>query len=179
MKTTQLLFVLGIVIIGCQARVETEPNETEEAFIRNAEVVKSDIEGWESEQVDYSIYSDNYMTMSTVFGAPKDTTTLEEMKAQDAQFLALFDFELVSDLVLLPGVNGETKKMDGSVRYYGEWKVTKPATDSTAERSGVIAMYSTYEFNDEGKIISSVGYGDFSGLMAYLNSDKGDESDDM
>ena len=73
-------------------------------------------------------------------------------------------------MVPAPGVNPETKQMDGSVRYYADWEVTKPATDSTAAKSGILKMYESFDFDAEGKIIYQQGYGDFTGLMTYLMS---------
>ena len=172
MKILKILVVTAIVAVACQP-ADSGPDPAEEAFKRNSEVVKADLDNWIAETVDYSNYAEDYWSVGTAFG-DTDTTNLEDMKEFDAYFLNAYDFEFLTDLQLLPGVNAETKKMDGSVRYYGDWKVTKTATDSTAEKSGVIAMYSTFEFNEEGKITSSTAYGDFTGLMNYLNS-----SDDM
>jgi len=82
----------------------------------------------------------------------------------------------------LPGVDPETKKMDGSVRYYLDWEVTLSATDSTEARSGIIHFYESFDFNEDGKIVNQVGYGDFGGLMEHLHGDDdkdgGDEDDD-
>lgn len=168
MKILKVLAVTAVVAVACQPAAESGPDPAQEAFERNSAVVKADIDAWIAENVDYSIYAEDYASVGTAFG-DSDTTYLEDMKEFDAYFLGAYDFELVSDLQLLPGVDPETNKMDGSVRYYADWKVTKPASDSTEERSGVLSIYSTLEFNDEGKIVSSQGYGDFTGLMNYLN----------
>ena len=165
--------VTAIVAVACQPAADSGPDPAKEAFKRNSEVVRADLDNWIAETVDYSNYAEDYWSIGAAFG-DTDTTNLEDMKEFDAYFLSAYDFEFLTDLQLLPGVDPETNKMNGSVRYYGDWKVIKTATDSTEEKSGVISMYSTFEFNDEGKITTSQAYGDFTGKMNYLNS-----SDDM
>ena len=97
----------------------------------------------------------------------------------DEGFLSRYDFKIASDSInLLPGVNPETKKMDGSVRHYIDWEVTLLATDSTEARSGVLQIYEYFVFNENGKIVNQAGYGDFGGLMEYLHDDDDDEDED-
>lgn len=165
-----LVLVISLLITACQPPADTSSTEAKEAFEKNSQTVKTMIENWEKETVDYSIFADDYISVSTSFGN-RDTTTLEQMKEMDKTFLAAYDFEFVTEpLNLLPGVNPDSKEMDGSVRYYGEWKVTKPATDSTEAKSGMLAIYVAYVFNKEGKIIQDLGYGDFTALINYLNN---------
>ena len=93
------------------------------------------------------------------------------MMNSDQNNWARYDFEMVNGpFNFLPGVDVESKVADGSVRYYGNWKVTSPASDSTEEKSGIISIYSAFVFNDEGKINLQLIYGDFGGLIGYLNS---------
>jgi len=89
----------------------------------------------------------------------------------DKQIFEMYDFEIVDGPVnLLPGVDTETKKINGSVRHYSEWEITRTATDSTEAKTANLRMYSAYVFNEEGKITLSLTYGDFGGLMNHLNS---------
>ena len=91
----------------------------------------------------------------------------------DNQMFKIYDFKIVNGPVnLLPGVNLETKEVDGSVRYYMEWAITRTATDSTEAKTANLRMYSAYVFNTDGKITLSLTYGDFGGLMGYLNSEE-------
>lgn len=169
MKTNKVifLFVVSILFIGCQPAVD---NSGKEAFENNSKTVLTIIAGWESENVDYSIYADDYFSVGTGFGNA-DTTRLDQMKESNKAFLAAYDFDFVTDPInLLPGVNPETKEIDGSVRYYGEWKVTKTATDSTEAKSGTFSAYAAYVFNEEGKVTRTLFYGDFSGLMNHINN---------
>jgi len=105
----------------------------------------------------------------TGFGS-KDSLSLDEMIAFDKEMLEAYDFKILTDpIVLLPGVNPDTRKPDGSVRHYTDWEVTLPATDSTEARSGVIKLYESFDFNAEGKITFQQVYGDFTGIMMHLH----------
>jgi len=168
MKAIIYYLFLAVLFIGCKTEVD---NSVQEAFENNSKTALANLEGFESENVDYSVYADDVVMRQVVFGAEKDSMSLEEMKKSDKALWDRFDLKILTKpIVLLPGVNPETKKADGSVRHYTDWEVTLPATDSTAARSGVIQLYESYDFDADGKIILQQVYGDFTGLMMHLNS---------
>lgn len=91
--------------------------------------------------------------------------------ASNKETWAFLDFKLLADpVVLLPGVNADTKMSDGSVRYYGAWEVTRTVTDSTEAKSAVLRIYASYDFDADGKINNQQTYGDFTGIRNYINS---------
>jgi hypothetical protein len=172
MKLIYSLLTLSILFVACQPKVD---NSAKEAFEKNSETVKANLKGFESENVDYSQYADNFVMPNTGFGG-KDSLSLDDVMASDKEMWQRYDFKLLTDpLVLLPGVNTDTKEFDGSVRYYADWQVTLPATDSTEARSGVLNFYEYYVFDENGKIIQQAGYGDFGGLFGYLHADHDDD----
>ncbi len=164
-----LLFLTGLLLLaGCKEAVD---NSAQLAYEENSETVKANLEGWANENLDYSMYADDFVMLDTAFGAEKDSLSLAEMKEMDKQMWAAYDFKLLNPPNLLPGVNPDTKMPDGSVRHYSAWEVTRPATDSTEARSGVIQLYESFDFDEEGKILFQQVYGDFTGLMMYLQDD--------
>ncbi|MEJ2113857.1 MAG: hypothetical protein P8X62_09265 [Flavobacteriaceae bacterium] len=175
MKFIYSILFLTIFLIACQPKVD---NSAEEAFKKNSETVLANLQGFQDENVDYySTYSDSVVFADTGFGG-KDSLSLDDIKENDKWLWETFNFKLITDpLVLLPGVDPETKKSDGSVRYYGEWELTLPATDSTEGKTAVLKMYESYDFDDDGKILYQQGYGDFTGIMTYLL--KEESSDEM
>jgi hypothetical protein len=169
MKTFYSIFCLVFLFIACQPKVDNAANE---AFEKNSLTALANIEGFENEAMDYSMYADNFVLYETNFGA-NDSLNLDDIKSRDAELWEMYDFEMLTDpVVLLPGVNAETKVPDGSVRYYGDWKVTLPATDSTEARSGVMRMYESFDFDADGKILYQQAYADFTGLFMYLHSEE-------
>jgi hypothetical protein len=178
MKFIYSLLSLTFLFIACQPAPDNSANE---AFEKNSKTVLTVLEGFQNENLNHQdYYATDYVGLDTGFGAEKDSMSLDETIANDKQFMAMFDFKLLNDpVVLLPGVNAETKMTDGSVRYYGNWEVTLSATDSTEAKSAVLKMYSSFDFNEEGKIIYEQGYGDFTGIMQYLMaSDDNDEPEE-
>lgn len=172
MKTIYSILCIAILAIACDSKKENmaEEKPVNDAFEKNSKVVKAALDAFENENFDYSIYADDLIIRGTGFGE-QDTITLAEMKTSNQEMWKMFDFKFVSDsLNLLSSVNADTKMPDGSVRYYGDWKVTRAATDSTEEKSGVLKMYHSFDFDEDGKINFEQSYGDFTGLMMYLTS---------
>jgi hypothetical protein len=169
MKFTYSILFLCILFVGCAPAPD---NSAIEAFEKNSKTVMSYLEGFQNESLDYStLYSDDMVLRGTSFGAP-DSISLEEIMGFNKDTWERYDFELVTDpLVLLPGVDVDTKLADGSVRYYAVWKVTKPGTDSTEAKSGEIKLYESFDFDDDGKIVFQQYYADGTGLFTYLDSE--------
>ena len=94
--------------------------------------------------------------------------TLDKMIKEDQMAMAAYEFELVNDLVLLPGANPSTTDIDGSVRFYSTWKITKTATDSTEARTANLLVYYSFDFDEAGKISYLDRIGDYTGLFNYL-----------
>ena len=59
--------------------------------------------------------------------------------------------------------------MDGSVRGYFEWRISKDATDSTEAKSVLVKVYESFDFNPEGEIIYTQVYGNLAAGYAYLD----------
>ncbi len=168
MKLLMYPLFLALLIMGCAP--EEKDNSAEMAFQKNSETVLANLQAWQNENMDYSMYANDFAMLETVFTAEKDSISLEEMKTSDRQLWDTYDFKLLtSPPNLLPGVNQDTKTPDGSVRHYSEWEVTLPATDSTEAKSGVIRLYESFDFDIEGKIRYQQTYGDFTGLMIHLH----------
>ncbi len=167
MKFIYYYVFLTILLVGCKTEIDNSVNET---FETNSKTVLANLEGWENENLDYTMYADDFVMRATSFGAEKDSLSLKEVMDNDKQTWSRYDFKLLTKpSVLLPGVNAQTRMPDGSVRHYSDWEVILPATDSTEARSGVIHLYESFDFNSEGKIMFQQVYGDFSGIMMYLN----------
>lgn len=175
MKLICSFLCLSLFLIGCKdANEKSATSEDEmsvdEVFKKNSETAMANLKGWQNENLDYSMYADDFVLLDTGFGVEKDSISLKEMMDYDKTLWKNYDFKLMTDPpVFLPGVNPDTKQPDGSVRHYSDWQVTRVATDSTPEKSGVLRIYESFDFNENGKIIFQQAYADFSGIMRYLN----------
>jgi len=176
MKFIYSILCLSFLFISCQPAVDNSANE---AFEANSKTVMAMLDGFQNENTDYAaIYSEDVVVADSGFDAPKDSLSLDDIKNSDKANWAVLDFKLLNDPVsLLPGVNADTKKADGSVRLYGNWEVTRSATDSTEAKTGVLRVYQSFDFNEDGKVIFQQGYGDFTGIVRYLFSADNDDGD--
>ena len=125
---------------------------------------------------DFEAESDEFFThfnadaiwRGTGLNAP-DTVTLEQVTAKYKAAWAKYDYELISPTNFLPGVNPQTKAVDGSVRGYFEWNISKAATDSTEAKSVRVKVYESFDFNPEGEIMYTQVYGNLMAGYAYLD----------
>ena len=168
MKKTLLVALIGLAAASCQMPIE-EGSDVSATFEANCETVRAVLSDFQNEVADYSHYSDDFNSAQTNMNPTGDSTDLEEFKANRPNWWAKYDAELLTELRLLPGVNPQTNEVDGSVRYYGQWKVTKSATDSTEATSVVIPLYSSFDFDADGKLLYQQNYGDFTAAFTALN----------
>lgn len=163
MRKLIAILSIGIFFTACNPPADNSANE---AFEKNSATVQAYLNAWEAESVDYDkFFAENAMVMPTAVGS-RDSMSRAEMIENDQRNFELLDFKVPQDIVFLPGVNASTKQMDGSVRYYGKWNITIPATDSSEAATIDMKLYQSFDFNEEGKIAIIQTYGDFGGLRA-------------
>lgn len=167
MKKAIGILAIGLTAIACQA--PQEDNTIQATFDANCETVRSALDNFQNEVATFDEYSVDFVGSQTNFNPTGDSTRLDELKESRPGWWAMFDAELKTELRLLPGVNPETNEVDGSVRYYGKWEVTKSATDSTEATSVIIPIYASYDFDADGKILYQQTYGDMTAAFESLN----------
>ncbi len=168
MRFFSSIICLTLLIVSCQPKLDNSINE---AFEKNSKTIMTYLEGYQNESLDYdALFSKDYWMLDTHVGADNDSLTIVDVIKNDKEGWSTADFKIVSPINLLPGVDADTKKADGSVRYYADWEITISATDSTDARSGVMRIYESFDFDAEGKINFQQYYGDFGGLRNQLKS---------
>ena len=167
MKLIYSILGMSLLLMGCQP---PQDNSANEAYEKNSQTAIAYLEGFQNENLDYSMFAKDFVMRDTGFGT-KDSLSLEDVKKNNKGLWENYDFKIVDDpIVLLPGVNVDTKLADGSVRLYADWEVTLPATDSTDAKSGILKLYESFDFDADGKVIYQQVYADFAGLFGYLHS---------
>jgi len=164
----------GLLISGCGTSSAPGPQPLQEdaasaaLFERNAETARQLILDFDAESDNaLTHFADSAIWTPTRFGQT-DTVPLEQAWKGWKRAWAAYDMELLSDIVLLPGVNPETKEADGSVRVYFDWAYTRPATDSVPEKTVKVSLYEAWEFDADGKIWMTQLYGDVGAMLAEL-----------
>jgi hypothetical protein len=120
---------------------------------------KEDIEGWAA------MVADDAKWQGPAYGSsPADKAT---WKKTLEGYIAGWDSIRLVNPNYLPGVDSTTNRLDGSVRYYGQW--------DAVHKSGVrtsVNFYGTYDFNSDNKIVYGTEFFDVGGLMNAVSGKK-------
>ena len=153
MKKTIYFLSIILFVSSCSSDVSLIEKDENiyKIFKENCETVIAYETAFCEESIDYEIfYSENAIIKGTMLG-DKDSIWQK------------YDFSM-SPLNPLPGVNPETKKMDGSVRMYFDITITLTENGNSV----TMPMYNSFDFDDEGKIIYLQYYGDFTSAFLSL-----------
>ena len=155
---------VAVILFSC----ESPDAPAAVTFETNSATIARVFADFEAESDDFfTHFNEGAVWRGTGLNAP-DTVTLQEVTAKYKAAWAKYDYELISPTNFLPGVNPETKVVDGSVRGYFEWDISKPATDTSVERSVRVKVYESFDFNPEGEIIYTQVFGNLLAGYAYL-----------
>ena len=161
-----------ILMFACTSSSEERSiSKADALFIKNSETAMALIRDFDNEDLEgvRSHFADSAQWRPTTFGETKLATLEDKMKGWEAAW-AIYDFDLATpDLQLLPGVDGVTKKPNGSVRVYFDWNLVRPATDSTERKSVKLSYYESWDFDADGKIWMTQIFADKTAAMKALN----------
>lgn len=166
-----LSFAVGSIAFGLSLffACAAPPPDAAKVFEANAANIAQVFADFEAESDDFfTHFADTAVWRGTGLNAP-DTVTLAQVAAKYKAAWAKYDYELISPTNFLPGVNPQTKAVDGSVRGYFEWNISKPATDSTEAKSVRVKVYESFDFNSSGDIVYTQVYGNLVAGYAYLD----------
>jgi hypothetical protein len=165
MKKTIYLLTVVIFTSACNSEVsvEVKNDNISKIFEKNCETVKAYEAAFCQENIDYEkFYSEKSIIKGTILG-DKDSMYVADRKVAHQELWQKYDFSM-SPLDPLPGVNPETKKMDGSVRMYFDITITLTENGNSI----TMPMYNSFDFDDEGKILFLQYYGDFTAAFLSL-----------
>ena len=71
----QIIFYLCavLILVSCAPPVDNSANE---AFEKNSKTVLANLEGWQNENLDYSMYAEDFAMLETGFGSENDSVSL-------------------------------------------------------------------------------------------------------
>ena len=158
-----LSFIVFTSACNSEVSIKVSNDNITKIFEKNCETVIAYEEAFCRESIDYEkFYSENAIIKGTILG-DKDSLYVADRKVAHQELWQKYDFHM-STLDPLPGVNQETKKMDGSVRMYFDITITL----SENGKSVTIPMYNSFDFDEEGKILYLQYYGDFTAAFLSL-----------
>ena len=163
-KTIYLLFTI-FFFAACNFKDPSiaESENIFKIYEKNCETVLAYENAFCQENIDYEkFYSDKAIIKGTMLG-DKDSMFVADRKIAHQELWKKYDFSM-SPLDPLPGVNPETKKMDGSVRMYFDITITLTENGNSV----TMPMYNSFDFDNEGKILYLQYYGDFTSAFLSL-----------
>lgn len=167
MKKLLFLLLIGFLIYACNSNEKKEAsdnNDMQTMYEQNLAVVKSMISDFENKNMDafMSNVADSVTWNSPMYG---DTVQTKAHYKESLQYwLDNWDSLHLESPIFLPGVDTVTKKPDGSVRYYGQWKGVHKATGKHTD----VNFYEFFNFNADHKITNNGQFFDVGGLMNSL-----------
>ena len=165
MKKTIYFLSIILFVASCSSDVSIVEKDENiyKIFKENCETVIAYETAFCEESIDYEFfYSENAIIKGTMLG-DKDSMYVADRMIAHQELWQKYDFSM-SPLNPLPGVNPETKKMDGSVRMYFDITITLTENGNSV----TMPMYNSFDFDDEGKIIYLQYYGDFTSAFLSL-----------
>ncbi len=106
MRKILAITALSALAVGCMP-AENETSEVQAMYEANCATVTTALENFQNETADYSMYNqESFWARPTRFNPTKgDSVTLDELKESNIEGWAIMDYELVSDLKFLSGVD--------------------------------------------------------------------------
>ena len=165
MKNISLLIAL-ILLFSCQSEVKVEIDTTDidEKFAKNCLTVKSYLDDFVKESVDYDkYYNDTCLIRGTMISS-EGPMNLDQRKSTHKDLWAKYDFSNSQAISFLPGVNQYSKEVDGSVRFYFDWTIT----NSENSKSITLPLYMSFDFDENGKFNYIQYFGDITAAFSSI-----------
>ena len=160
------LLTIFALLSSCKSDVNVQFEITDEnqKFLDNCETVQSYLDDFVNESIDYKKYfNDTCKIRGTSFNS-EGPMTVEDRMSRHKKLFPKYDFAISDSINFLPGVNAETKQVDGSVRFYFNWTII----NSENSKSVTIPLYMSFDFDENGKFIFQQHFGDISAAFSSI-----------
>ena len=160
------LITIFALLYSCKSDVNVQFDITDvnQKFLDNCETVQSYLDDFVNESIDYKKYfNDTCKIRGTSFNSEGPMTVDDRMSRHEKLF-PKYDFAISDSINFLPGVNAETKQVDGSVRFYFNWTII----NSENEKSVTVPLYMSFDFDENGKFIFQQHFGDISAAFSSI-----------
>ena len=160
------LITIFALLYSCKSDVNVQFDITDvnQKFLDNCETVQAYLDDFVNESIDYKKYfNDTCKIRGTSFNSEGPMTVDDRMSRHEKLF-PKYDFAISDSINFLPGVNAETKQLDGSVRFYFNWTII----NSENSKSVTIPLYMSFDFDENGKFIFQQHFGDISSAFSSI-----------
>ena len=162
-----ILVIIAAFLFSCTTQNETNNTiaDVEQKFINNSNSVQTYLNDFVNESIDYKkFFNDTCKVRGTYFNS-EGATNVDDRISLHKEMWTKYDFAISDSINFLPGVNAETKEMDGSVRFYFDWTVSNTENG----KSITLPLYMSFDFDNNGKINFYQFFGDISAGISSID----------
>ena len=162
-----ILVIIAAFLFSCTTQNESNNTITdvEQKFINNCNSVQAYLNDFVNESIDYKkFFNDTCKVRGTYFNS-EGPTNVDDRISLHKEMWTKYDFAISDSINFLPGVNAETKEMDGSVRFYFDWTVSNTENG----KSITLPLYMSFDFDNNGKINFYQFFGDISAGISSID----------
>ena len=119
-----ILVIIAAFLFSCNSQSDINNNTSaDQKFLSNCITVQGYLDDFVNESIDYKKYFNDTCKVRGTYFNSEGPMSVEDRISTHKQMWAKYDFTISDSINFLPGVNAETKLMDGSVRFYFDWTV--------------------------------------------------------
>ena len=161
-----ILIIIAAFLFSCTTQNERNniSSDAEQKFINNCIAVQSYLNDFVNESIDYKKYFNDTCKVRGTYFNSEGPTNVDDRISLHKEMWAKYDFAISDSINFLPGVNAETKEMDGSVRFYFDWTVSNTENG----KSITLPLYMSFDFDPAGKINFYQFFGDISAGISSI-----------
>ena len=161
-----ILVIVAAFLFSCTTQNETNniSKDVEQKFINNCNTVQSYLNDFVSEKIDYKRYFNDTCKVRGTYFNSEGPTNVDDRISLHKEMWEKYDFAISDSINFLPGVNPETKELDGSVRFYFDWTIT----NSENSKSITLPLYMSFDFDENGKFNFIQYFGDITAAFSSV-----------
>ena len=161
-----ILLIIATFLFSCTTQNETNniTADVEQKFINNCNSVQTYLNDFVNESIDYKKYFNDTCKVRGTYFNSEGPTNVDDRISLHKEMWTKYDFAISDSINFLPGVNAETKEMDGSVRFYFDWTVSNTENG----KSITLPLYMSFDFDNNGKINFYQFFGDISAGISSI-----------
>ena len=145
-----ILVIIAAFLFSCNSQSGTNniSANSDQKFLNNSVTVQAYLNDFVNESIDYKKYFNDTCKVRGTYFNSEGPTSVDDRISLHKEMWAKYDFAISDSINFLPGVNPETKEIDGSVRFYFDWTTTNTENN----KSITIPLYMSFDFDQEGNV---------------------------
>ena len=161
-----ILVIIAALLFSCNSQNETNNTcaNSDQKFLTNCITTQAYLNDFVNESIDYKKYFNDTCKVRGTYFNSEGSMSLNDRISSHKEMWAKYDFAISDSIRFLPGVNEETKEIDGSVRFYFDWTINNTENGNSI----TLPLYMSIDFDNDGKINFYQYFGDLSAAISSI-----------